>query len=267
VLLVTVVAAAFQGGLADAQKLAAEVVGKAKEMATKREGETVWAAPQWLFDPSVFSDALDNFLAQPRETVLPPVLGEEFSKELSTAQLRPQIEALIAALEEDSRKGEIWTMLGVVLRGRPCPESLRPRLAALNRKVDLMSVVVEDAARFAVLLTMAAQAWNLGGEELLRRLQREIAAYARWIAQQPGSGHDTKRSAEMVIRCVLALTRHVTNGRAVAYYAETLMMVWKEWPAFGETLRNMIPFFLQLPDRQLRALWELILAIRRHETA
>jgi hypothetical protein len=195
---------------------------------------------------------------------LAPVLGEEFSKRLSTAQLRPQIEALIAALEQDPAKGEIWTMLGVVLRGRPCPESLRPRLAALSTRVEFSSVVVEDAARFAVLLTMSAQAWSLGGEDLLRKFQKEIARYARWIAQQPDAVGNVKRHSETVIRCALALTRHVPNGRAVAYYAETLLLAWAEWPALGAILHNMVPFFLQLPDAQLRSLWDLILALRRH---
>ncbi len=264
VLLVTAVGSALRDVVLEGQSLAQIVNGVAKEKAAKQEGETTWPTPEWLFDPSVFSDALESFLGEPRERVLAPVLGDEFSKRLSTAQLRPQIEALVAALEQDPAKGEIWTMLGVVLRGRPCPESLRPRLATLSARVEFSSIVVEDAARFAVLLTMSAQAWSLGGEDLLRKFQKEIAGYARWIAHKPDATDNVKRHSETVIRCVLALTRHVPNGRAVAYYTETLLLAWAEWPALGVTLHNMVPFFLQLPDAQLRLLWELILAIRRH---
>ena len=148
------------------------------------------------------------------------------------------------------------------MRDRPCPEALRSRMGALAKRTDIMTLDLGEEARYSALLTLSAQAWQLGGEELVRRYQNQIAAFAGWLKKQPTKPGGKQRE-EMVVRSVLCLTRHVSNGHAATYCAETMLAAWRQWPEFGSTLRAMVPFFLQLPNEQLAAFWELILHIRR----
>jgi hypothetical protein len=148
------------------------------------------------------------------------------------------------------------------MRDRPCPEALRSRMGALAKRIDFIALDLGEEARYSALLTLSAQAWQLGGEELIRKVQNQIAAFAGWLKEQPTKAGARQRE-EMVVRCVLSLTRHVPNGRAAALCAETMLAAWKQWPELGSTLRSMVPFFLQLPNEQLAAFWELILHIRR----
>ena len=262
VLMVTTVASALADKLGDSPPVADSLRSQVRVLMSEQQAGLTWPKPEWLYNPSVFSDALSSFTALPRERLLPDLVGEELAKYLSSANLTAQMEALIAGLEEDPGKGNVWTMLGVVMRGRPCPEALRSRMGALAKRIDFMALDLGEEARYSALLTLSAQAWQLGGEELVRKFQNQIAAFAGWLKQLPTKAGSRQRE-EMIVRCVLFLARHVSNGRAVAYCAEAMLAAWRQWPELGGTLRAMVPFFLQLPNEQLTAFWELILHIRR----
>jgi len=260
VLVMTAIASALSAGLTEGPKVADSIMERAKAIIISNQGELNWPRVEWLYSPSLFSNRLESFLGSPRDKLLSALIGEESARILGSESMLQQMEALLAGLELDSTKAENWAMFGFVLRGRPCPDSLKSRLAAVMKRTNFSKLNFGDSVEYSLLLTVCTQAWHAGGEEFILKYKNEILSFAKKFGNQAGITETQKQ--ESIYRCVASLTRHAEFERQAALCADTLIDLSTQLQDFRILVRSLIPIILRLPFDQLRAFWKLILITR-----
>jgi hypothetical protein len=262
-LLITAVAAALKSEGATTAGLSETMQDSGKALCLERKDDIVWPCLDWLYDSEAFTNILDSSLGHPREQLLTSILGQQDARAFSSRELRSQLDALITSLEEDAAKDTSWTLLGLVLRGQPCPSVLRARLRGLMERVDFIALPFAEPVRYATILALAVQAWPLGGEDLVKRWQQVIVNFAAWLGAQVGGVEDSKRRQQMLLHCIQALARPSPRNETIRIFVSAALASSRKWRDFDSTLAQLLPLLLSLPDEQLTTAWPLILYIRR----
>ncbi len=94
-------------------------------------------------------------------------MSERVATFISSGELARQVEALVGAIEADPGHGNSWVMLGAVMRGRACPDPLKARMGNVMRSTKLEAPPAEETFRSMTVLALAAQAADIGGDELV----------------------------------------------------------------------------------------------------
>jgi hypothetical protein len=231
----------------------------------ERTGDVMWPKIELLYDPASFGNVLGSFLGDARDVLFVPPLGAPASA-LSTARMQREIDALLTSFEDGSAKEASWTLLGILLRGRPCPEAFRPRLRAILENTDFLRPSFDQSGLFAAVLAAASQAWAVGGAELASAVGQTIGGFAAWLRDRDGEGEDETRR-QMLLQCIVALARATPASHAIPTFVETALAAWRQWPRFGSTLTPLLPLMLSLPHDQLSDCWPFILQLRRSAAA
>jgi len=262
-LLITSVAAALKSEGVSTAGLSGQMQELGRSLCIERKDNIAWPRLDWLYDTETFSNVLGSSLGQPREQLLTAILGEQDVNAFSSRELRNQLDALITSLEEDAAKESSWTLLGLVLRGRPCPAVLRARLRGLMERVNFIALPFVEPVRYATLLALAVQAWPLGGDDLVKRWQQVIVSFAAWLGGQAGTLEDRNRRQQMLLHCIQGLARPSPRSETMRIFVSAALASSQKWSDFDSTLAQLLPLLLSLPDEQLAAAWPLILHIRR----
>ena len=241
-----------------------EKMRKRAEALSKMEGDNV-DLPQleWLYDPAAFTNLFGSFLGAGREEQLRPFVSERVATFVSSGELARQVEALVSAVESDPSHGNSWVMLGSVMRGRSCPEPLKVRLGVVMRNTKFEALPDTETFRCATILTLATQAAEIGGDELIQIWRTKIADMAAWLGGMTGSPEEQGRRREMVIRCALALSRHGSIADPVRCFCDTNLAAWRAWPDLEPALIGMLRLLIGLPHHQLASAWNLVFALRK----
>jgi hypothetical protein len=217
---------------------------------------------EWLYDPSSFTNLLDTFISQNRELYLRPFASERVATFINSGEFARQLDALVGAVEGDLANGNAWIMLGAVMRGRPCPPPLKARVGVLMRSMKFSDLPGEEAMRSGTILGLAAQAAEVGGDELVAQWRVRIAELARWLGGLDGDSESRDRRRQMVLRCSVTLARHGPVTNPVRCFSDTILASRAAWPGLDTTLVGMLRLLSGLPHDQLASAWGLILALR-----
>lgn len=264
VLLVTGAAMAFQAAGVDAAAVDGALPKRAETSCFHAGAGTRWPQVMWMHEPSLKENALGSFLGSPRANLLTGLLGAESAAELSSERLQREFEGVISALEERAEQGASWALLGAFLANQRCPVALQKRLRALFVLVPWNLLSANDAIRFIVMHGFAAHAWELGGDEFVEVVQKQVAAEARKLSHL--RAEEALQQCTYLLGSAEALARSARPEEASRVFSRVLIACLNEWPAFATLLPGAAGQMLMLSEQDLVNAWPLILRLR-HDSA
>lgn len=262
VLIVTGVAAALRANRENLSNLDSNLIENTEALCFMHSDDIRVPKIEWLQDPNLKTDRLNSFLREPRDEILVSVFGPDDALEFSSQRIFREFETLVASLEADSGKSAAWVLLSALLSRAPYPVVLSERLAAIVKTISWEGTFADDAIRHAAMVALSANAWRLGGREMVKTVERWIGIEAKRFAQIPGDENEWKRRSQNVLLAIQQLSRNSPRFEAASVFSDALITCLDEWPAIANAVPGAVAQLLQLPEQQLAQVWPLILRLR-----
>jgi tetratricopeptide (TPR) repeat protein len=225
-----------------------------------------------LKDPTLATNRTGSFLGGDRATVLAPVIGEEGTALLASYNLEELVKETIEDLNRDPKQLHRWLTIYGVIGSNSIYPGLREQYRSLLRDTDLVSLYKADARS-------ASMALRLGSDYLLHypdeeQRQKYEAALLRLIelekSKQNLQGDEVEEvpsrdaAASDFLETALTLSIRPGDPRGTSRaFGELLIKMLNTWPHLGEYFASTVSKLVyELPARQLRGLWPVMLHLR-----
>jgi tetratricopeptide (TPR) repeat protein len=225
-------------------------------------------------DPMLATNRTGSFLGGDRAAVLSPIIGEEGTDLLASANLEQLVRETVEDLHRDPTQLHRWLTIYGVVGGNPIYQGVRERYQELLRGLDLISLHDADPRTGRTILRLASDhLLHFEDEELrqryeaalLRLVHLERDKHSLNVSKDESGGSSLEESvAGELLEVALTLSIRPGDPRATSKaFGELLIKMLNACPQLNEYFTPTITrLVFELPAHQLRGLWPVMLHLR-----
>jgi hypothetical protein len=219
-----------------------------------------------LKDPTLATNKTESILGGDRSIVLSPIIGKENAEVFSTANLKKLVKEALDELLKDPSQLQLWLFLATVIESNLIYSDLRVSYQSLLQEVDPVSFYDKDplAARLALQLA-SDYALHVGDDSLRQHFEAmllKMLSLERALAEKEDRD-ESRAAAELLEVCLTLSMRPGDTAATSKSFGELFMKMLSIWPKLASYYESTISKLLfELPAKQLRGLWPVMLRIR-----
>ncbi len=225
-----------------------------------------------ILDISLANNSMCAYIGMDR-TELGSLLGNDEAEQFTAPKLAGLTQKTLLDLEREPTQYNLWSVLYAIFSDLPVDESLVPYLKSVIERMDFTALKDQDSLNIrTALFAYACRMPSLGDNTLRLKVQEKFIRLAEIKAVEDSEDQDVKMPSEYIFSDIKVLMFESACAISVVQgnpedscknFAELMNRLAIIWPAFGRWLQPVVfRLVTELPVRQSKKLWNLLLTIR-----